>query len=215
MNVRNLMALAALGCSGAGAVLLGQQVWVRGKGWVGERLIERAWSAHLADGQAHRPWSWADIHPIARLDAPRIGVSRIVLEGAAGESLAFGLGHISGTSAPTAPGNCALAGHRDSWATFLRDLRPGDEVRLTTRAGVRVYRVSQIAIVRGEQTEVLAPGPGSRLTLITCFPFSGLLHSPWRFVVTCQSAGEPPASSSSGGIVLAAGPPGPGGVSWR
>ena len=51
---------------------------------------------HLADGEAHPPWRWADTSPIARLEVPRLGVRRVVLAGATGAVLAFGPGHIHG-----------------------------------------------------------------------------------------------------------------------
>ena len=34
-------------------------------------LIDRAFETHLKDGLPHRPWSWADTYPIARLEVPR------------------------------------------------------------------------------------------------------------------------------------------------
>jgi sortase A len=125
---------------------------------------------------------------VARLSFPRLGVQRTVLSGAAGSSLAFGLGHVSGTALPGEPGNCGIAGHRDSWASFLRDLRIGDDVRLETRAGSKEYRVAGIDVVPKERAAVLDPTAGRRLTLVTCWPFTGLLHSPWRYVVTCEAS---------------------------
>ncbi len=169
-------------------LLLGDAACLRAKGWLAERLIERAFEAHLRDGRPHRPWRFADFHPVARLDAPRVRARRIVLSGAAGSSMAFGLGHVDGTALPGRPGACALAGHRDSWAAFLEQLRPGDELRLVTWSGTRVYRVSTTEVVSKDRAELLDDDGGSRLTLVTCYPFSGLLRSPWRYVVRCAAA---------------------------
>ena len=124
-----------------GSFLLARTGWVKAKGAVGEVLIHRALAATLEDGRARRPWSWADMHPIARLDVPRLGIERPVLSNATGEALAFGIGHLDGTAAPGAAGNCVLAGHRDGWAAFLADLRVADAVVLETPGRRAVYRV--------------------------------------------------------------------------
>ncbi len=181
-----------------GTAVLGEQGWLAVKAAVAERLIDRAFAAHLADGEAHRPWSWADTHPVARLSVPRLGVERTVLSGAAGPSLAFGPGHVSGTSPPNAGGNCAVAGHRDGWFAFLEELRLGDEILLETRGRSRRYVVSDLSVRSMWDGEVLAPTPETRLTLITCYPFGGLRPSELRYVVVGQperecvtEAGEP------------------------
>jgi sortase A len=113
-----------------GSMLLARAGWVAAKGAVGGVLIDRALAATLADGVARAPWRWADMHPVARLRVPRLGVARPVLSNASGSAMAFGIGHVDGTSEPGAHGTCVLAGHRDSWAAFVFDLKAGDEVAL-------------------------------------------------------------------------------------
>jgi sortase A len=167
---------------------MGGQVSLKAKAALAAVLIDRAWEKHLADGAEHRPWPWADMRPVARLEVPRLGVRRAVLSGASGESLAFGLAHVSGTALPGRPGNCAIAGHRDTWAAFLRDLRPGDEVSLSTRSRRRRYAVDSLTVLPRERVEVLEPTGDERLTLITCYPFTGLLRSPWRLAIVCRPA---------------------------
>jgi len=200
VSPRRAMLMAAASLGGAGAVLLSGQAYLHVKGRVARVLIDRACAAYLADGLVHRPWSWADTHPIARLEVPRLGVREVVLSGATGPTLAFGLGHVSGTALPAAPGNCAIAAHRDRWGAFLRDLRLGDDLVLSTPAGAQRYRVAGLQVVPKGAVEVLAPSAGRRLTLITCYPFSGLLRSPWRFVVTCdeETVAAEPAISRTG-----------------
>src|SRR5262249_22164287 len=95
----------------AGGALLGRGLYLEAKGALARILIERALAAHLQDGRPHRPWSWADTTPIAVLELHRLSVRRVVLEGASGTSLAFGVGHIDGTARPNSPGTCVLAGH--------------------------------------------------------------------------------------------------------
>ena len=169
-----------------GSFLLARAGWVRLKGAVGEVLIHRALAATLEDGRVRRPWSWADMHPVARLTVPRLELARPVLSNASGPALAFGIGHVDGTAAPAAAGNCVLAGHRDSWAAFLADLQTGDDVVLETPRGRAVYRVAGTAVVRFDDARVLRDEGDDRLTLVTCWPFRGWLHSPWRYVVRGQ-----------------------------
>jgi sortase A len=172
----------------AGGVLLAEQGWMAAKARVAEVLIARAWSAHLADGAAHRPWSWADMHPVARLEVPRLEVARVVLSGATGATLAFGPGHVHGTAEPGGRGNCVVAGHRDGSFAFLERLRDGDTVVLETRDGTASYLVERRAVVTRWNAEVIEPTDRRRLTLITCYPFGGLQRSNLRYVVTCRPA---------------------------
>jgi len=172
----------------AGGVLLAEQGWMAAKARVAEALIARAWSAHQADGAVHRPWSWADMHPVARLEVPRLEVARVVLSGATGATLAFGPGHVHGTAEPGGHGNCVVAGHRDGSFAFLERLRVGDTVVLETRDGAAHYLVERRAVVTRWDAEALEPTDGRRLTLITCYPFGGLRRSDLRYVVTCRPA---------------------------
>jgi sortase A len=184
------LSTAALLLAATGLALLGGRLYLEAKGRLAAYLIDRAYAKHLEDGRHHRPWPWADLHPIARLTVPRLGVSRTILSGAAGESLAFGLGHVSGTAFPAAAGNSAIAGHRDTWAAFLKDLRPGDEIQVHTRENRRSYRVASIAVVDEHDLSVIEPGASSRLTLITCYPLTGLLPSSRRLIVFGEMEGR-------------------------
>jgi sortase A len=168
-----------------GTLLVARAGWVKAKGAVGEVLIHRALAATLKDGTPRRPWSWADMHPVAALAVPRLGIERPVLSNAAGQALAFAIGHVSGTALPASAGHCVLAGHRDSWAAFLEDLRVEDEVVVTTHERRAVYRVAATSVVRFDDARVLRDDGVDRLTLVTCWPFRGWLHSPWRYVATC------------------------------
>lgn len=167
----------------AGAGLLGRDGYRRAKGAVATGLVNIAVDAHLADGAPHAPWSWADFRPRGRLHVPRLGVSRPVLEGGEGQTMAFGLGHVAGTAEPGSGGHVGLAGHRDSWGSFIGDLRPQDLLVLATAAGDRAYRVTDLQVVPCEDSAVLAPEWGPGLTLVTCHPVDGLLPTAMRLVV--------------------------------
>jgi sortase A len=187
---RHRLLLSSLLLTGAGLSFVGGQVYMSAKAALAAYLIDRAYDRHLESGESPRPWPWADTSPIARLEVPRLGIRRPVLAGASGSSLAFGLGHVSGTAHPGEFGNCAIAGHRDTWAGFLKELRRGDVVRLRTRAGLRRYSVIERLVISKEDLSVLEPSDDRRLTLVTCYPFSGILNSPWRIAVVCRSIGD-------------------------
>jgi len=133
MTRRHLLLLGPILMLASGGVLIGRHGYLAAKGVLAGCLIDRALADHLRDGGIHPPWSWADMHPIAVVEVGRLGVRRIVLRGASGESLAFGVGHVDGTALPNTPGHCVLAGHRDGVFSFLEDLRPGDILRRRPR----------------------------------------------------------------------------------
>jgi sortase A len=191
MRWRALLSPLALVFLLGGGATLAHPVYMRVKGVLAGVLIERALEAHMRDGKDHLPWDWADIHPIARLEVDRLGVRVSILTGATGATLAFGAGHVDGTALPGRPGHSVLAGHRDRSFAFLRDLKPGDVLRIRAHAGTTLYVVDGSAVVPETDTRVLDPSPGAvdgaRLSLLTCYPFGGLLRSPWRYVVSATA----------------------------
>jgi len=182
-----LFALAAASTL-LGTLALAEQAWLAAKARLAEVLIDRAFAEHLADGRAHPPWSWADVHPVARLTVPRLGIERVVLSGASGASLAFGLGWVDGTAAPGRAGNVAIAGHRDGSFAFLGDLHPGEEITVETHGAARRFVVRDLRVVSMWDESVLDPTPEDRLTLITCWPLDGVVGSTERLVVLADPA---------------------------
>src|SRR5215217_9242655 len=77
--------LAAAALLLAGLLLFGQGLWIQAKAVLAQILLERAFAQTLATGQAVKPWPWADTWPVARLEAPRLGKSAIVLHGSSGQ----------------------------------------------------------------------------------------------------------------------------------
>jgi sortase A len=162
--------------------------YIHAKAWLAQRLIASAWDRSLAAGVAVKPWPWADTHPVARLEAPRYHVTLMVLAGASGRNLAFGPGHIEGTSLPGTAGNSVVSGHRDTHFAFLRDLHVGDSLLVHTPDGqVAHYRVSGSEVVRNKDVRVLLDAGDDRLTLVTSFPFdSPIPGGPLRYVVVAS-----------------------------
>jgi sortase A len=127
---------------------------------------------------------------VARLQAPGLGIARIVLAGTSGRTLAFGPGHMDGTAAPGTPGHAILSGHRDTHFRFLKDLKQGDALRVQRPdGGWQDYRVIGAEVIDARQAR-LAPDDGRPvLSLVTCYPFDAIAPGgPLRYVVT--AAGE-------------------------
>ena len=185
-----------------GLVLLGRDVYLEAKARLAEHLIARAFTVHLETGRPQPPWSWADFHPIGKIDVERLKVTRYILSDATGASMAFGLGHIAGTRPPNQPGQSAAAGHRDSWARFLQDVRLGDTVVLTTHDGIYRYRVKTLDIVHRTDTWILDPTSAhredQRLSLITCYPFDAWGETGLRYAVSCTVRPESASATRAG-----------------
>ena len=172
-----------------GAWYLAGAGWIHAKAQLAQVLLETAWAARLAGDTAIRPWPWADTHPVARLQAPDLGVDMIVLSGSSGRTLAFGPGHIDGTVPPGGAGHSILSGHRDTHFKFLERLTPGMELRVQRPdGGWRRYRVIGTEVIDARKAR-LAHGSGwPVLSLVTCYPFDGANPAtPWRYVVTAEA----------------------------
>jgi sortase A len=131
---------------------------------------------------------------VAVLEIPRLGERSIVLEGASGQAMAFGPGHMTDTPKIGAPGTAVVAAHRDTQFRFLRDIVEGDRIRVETADGDHSsFRVTETQVVRADASG-LDPddggATGARIALVTCYPFDGLLRSPWRYVVLAERETE-------------------------
>lgn len=144
---------------------------------------------------------------VARLEIPSIGVDYFVLQGVDLQTLQSGPGHFPETPLPGQPGNSALAGHRSTYdAPFnlLNELKPGDEVVVTTLQGRFVYEVlPQFAedgntyghrIVAPTAWEILEDKGDNRITLMGCHPRYG---SSSRIVVEARLISEPAGLTST------------------
>jgi sortase A len=69
----------------------------------------------------------------------------------------------------------------------LRSIKTGDEVRIRTARGTKVYRVVDVGIVGPQQTDVLNHTSSNTITLITCYPFDFIGGAPERFVVRARA----------------------------
>ena len=161
---------------------LGHGLYIKAKAQVAQMLLESAWQESLRTGTPHKAWAWADAWPVASLSVPRLEIYEIVLSNASGEALAFGPGHMSATDL-SGNGLNAIAGHRDTHFSFLKKLRPGDAIILTTMEGKTTeYSVTGAEIVDTATTR-LDPEAGKGLVLVTCYPFDAIAHGPLRYLV--------------------------------
>jgi sortase A len=152
---------------------------------------------HCAAGRRRQPASGAHKRaapkrgtPLARLEAPSLGLSATVLEGSDDRTLNRAAGHIEDTPLPGERGNVGIAGHRDTIFRPLRNARVGTTLDLVTADRVLRYRVSGTRIVKPEDVYVLKPTKKPTVTLVTCYPFEFIGHAPKRFIVQAELIGE-------------------------
>jgi sortase A len=120
---------------------------------------------------------------LGRLEIPQLGMKVAILEGTTSQTLAVGVGHIKGTALPGEQGNIGIAGHRDTYFRALKNIHPGDEIRIQTTSGLSRYKVDRFEVVAPGDVSVLASSAASAITLVTCYPFHFIGAAPQRFVV--------------------------------
>lgn len=184
---RGLLVLLLAALCLAGMVEIGRGLYVPAKAMVAQVLLDRAFERSLATHAPQKPWAWADMAPIARISAPRLGVTRVVLDSGSGQAMAFGPTLLPGGAAFGQAGTAVVAAHRDTHFSFLRDLRKGDEITVQTRDGLeRRYRVMGSDVVRWDGYAVPELAAGERLDLVTCWPFGAVRRGPWRYILHAE-----------------------------
>ena len=178
----------AIACLLVAVALFVDAGYVHAKAWLAQVLLERAWQDTLVDGGRHAPWPWADAAPVARLIAPRLGISRIVLGGDDGRALAFAPGWSGSTAAPGTAGLGVVSAHRDTHFRFLADLVVGDAIDVETSRGLRRYRIASTRIVDSRHARIDAEAGIDGLLLVTCWPFDAIeARGPLRYVVEAHA----------------------------
>lgn len=188
----------------AGTCLTARAAYMDAKARFAGFLIRRAWAHTATSGEPRAPWPWADTHPIARLQIPRLGYDEIVLDAATPRSLNFGPALVLSAAPIGQPGNVVLAGHRTSWFRPLENIAQGDTMQISwfdSRRNAlfqRTYSVDLIQVVEPKNLALLGPTPADALTLITCYPFGSSPHSPLRFIVRASPIGASHAVETAG-----------------
>jgi sortase A len=135
---------------------------------------------------------------LGRLEIPRLRITAIVAEGVDAKTLKRAVGHVATTALPGGLGNCALAGHRDTFLRGLGNVRAADTIRIVTREHVYLYQVEWTSVVAPRSIDVLSPTPGRCVTLITCYPFRFIGHAPSRFIVRARQVNDGGVSEGGG-----------------
>ena len=129
--------------------------------------------------------------PVAKIEIPKIGITRTVVEGITVQQLARGPGHYPSSPLPGQKGNVAIAGHRTTYGQPFHNvdkLEPGDQILTTTVQGEFIYEVERLEIVKPNAVEILEDQGDSRLTLIACHPKYSLKE---RLIVHALLVGKP------------------------
>jgi len=184
--------IAARALFAAGLWLTLSGGYIHAKAALAQVLIERAWADARTGGSGARPWPWADTWPVASLEAPRLGVRLVALEGDSGRTLAFGPGHAPGSALPGQPGLALFSGHRDTHFGFLGALKKWDVLFASTDpATTHVFIVTSMEVVDSRNARIADDGAGYRLALVTCWPLDAATPGgPMRLVVTAEKVGE-------------------------
>jgi sortase A len=184
------MAVAALSTIAA-VVFIAKGTAIYAKAVLAQFLLEDAFAASLKAGEPVKPWVWADTWPVAKLEIPRLDASAIVLKGGSGEALAFGPGHLEGTPRPGEAGASVISAHRDTHFRFLRDIRLGDEIRVTRNDGaIFAFRISSTEIVPWDASGIDPLTNGHWLILSTCWPLDAATIGDMRYIVRAHLIGR-------------------------
>ncbi len=159
-------------------------LYIFAKAELAQYLIADAWHKNLQSDEQHKPWPWADTHPVAELIIK--DKSWYVLAGASGRNLAFAPTHVSSTPQPGESGNSVIVGHRDTQFNSLKRLQKGDLIEVKTKHKRQQFKVTMLRIVLDSQLEYMQSNINndtfdddqSSLTLVTCYPFDSVLPNP-------------------------------------
>jgi LPXTG-site transpeptidase (sortase) family protein len=141
-----------------------------------------------APGVSKEPWFPEKLARgvFARIEIPRLGISALITEGAEPSKLERAVGHISTTVFPGQPGNCALAGHHDSFLRGLENVRKSDVIRIDTLQDTYTYVVEWRGTVRRHRVDEIETTEAPSLTLVTGDPFHAAGPAAKRFVVRAK-----------------------------
>jgi len=164
--------------------------------WTQQRLITFAWERTLQGESEAAPWPGFDSRPVAKLSVARLNKNLVILEGTSGDVLSLAPGWSRGTDVPGMPGVSLITAPRDTHFSFLRNLRPGDILRLQTVAGSRDYTVEELKIVMENDLQVSREDGDSVLLLSTWLPFANWQPDGARFIAVARASGKAKAITS-------------------
>jgi sortase A len=143
----------------------------------------RAFNRHAKPGEA-----------VGKIHIPRIGLSRVIVEGTGTGDLRQGPGHYPATPMPGAPGTVGIAGHRTTYGAPFRNvnkLEAGDRITVQMPYATITYAVERLRIVPPTATWVVDRRSYDRLVLTACHP---LYSAAKRIVVFARKVSEKPSA---------------------
>ena len=162
----------------------GQAAKIYGKAYLAKWLISDAWQETVQENKITKPWSWADTWPVAKVVFPN-KKSFFILAGGAGNSLAFGPGHLSDTALPGTNGTSVIGGHRDTHFALLQNIKKEEIIQVQNHKGEwHKYIIKQSWIADSKTDPLFIDTEENALYLITCYPFNAITPGgSERFVV--------------------------------
>jgi sortase A len=170
----------------AGLGLLDWYIWIRAGSVLNQANASRVFRSEQRQGLPATSQRPRPDEVLGSLRVPRLGIDAMVREGDDEATLADSVGHLPSSPLPGAPGNVALAGHRDTFFWPLRKIRVNDLVTFATLRGTFEYQVESLRIVLPDDVSVLQAAAEPTLTLVTCYPFSWVGSAPKRFIVQAR-----------------------------
>jgi sortase A len=165
----------------------------------GPTPVEQRALANLPDDESRLAFSARALdrkvkagRPLGRIRIPRLGLSKVFVQGTGTADLKKGPGHYPSTPLPGAPGTVGVAGHRTTYGAPFRTidkLRSGDRITMEMPYGTFSYRVERTRIVDPSATEVVRRVKHDRLVLTACHP---LYSAAQRIVVFAKLADAEP-----------------------
>ena len=175
--------IAAIGFS-----IFAYGAYIPAKAVLAQYLINDAWNDSIRTGEIHKPWGWADMHPVMKLSSKKHNKDLIVLSGDKGNSLAFAPGYNINSFKPGLGGTTIISAHRDTHFRFLEDVSLDDVFEVTDRNNKTTsYVVNDIKIIDSDQQDITVYDNQAEIKLITCYPFDALIAGgPLRYIVTAK-----------------------------
>ncbi|MGB2992446.1 MAG: class D sortase [Paenisporosarcina sp.] len=120
---------------------------------------------------------------IGTLYIPKLESELPIFHGTNEDELEKGVGHFKESVLPGEKDNSVLSGHRDTVFRNLGKVGKGDELQVTTAAGIFTYKVMKVRIVDEDDRTVIVPKPRAVLTVSTCYPFDFIGAAPERYIL--------------------------------
>lgn len=170
---KNCLKLIIAALLTVGSWQVGSSVYLLAKAQLAQYLIADAWQATLEDDQHHKPWDWADTHPVAKLSFPGLNQTTYVLEGASGRNMAFGPARTLTSGMPGEHMSTVISAHNDSHFKFLGQAKLNDLIEVETTQGQFIYQVKDLRVVDSSKGKIEIRQQ-DELILTTCYPFNAL-----------------------------------------